>query len=444
MRTIVKLIKKYPVLLGLGAVFLLTLIIMGYKYQIARQYAEPTVVTKELSRESTIEGFEEPDGIVRYVFSALKKNDLDMGLRAFPIDEKMLNMDTGKILDSLGTFSTNNTYMSSQWKTYAPLSSVELTQDYTEEFLDIQKALEGKAFTVKDVLAVFPEQQLTSEYKKSMRENCEKWGADAGAEVFAEIEAEGKNYIVGITLLKYCNFWKIDSFSSSLLEETGYHGIIEVTEKEAKKLQNKQLEKRLWKDLESQDKKNSSEKKAINPEDEMLVPNYFVLNSSYGKNPEDVIGKFVLSIQKHDITTLMTYFEIYDELPENIEDVLIQQGLVGREVQSFYYYLLGNEFASLKEIKLENLGMTGSEIVKKSNPEEVFYLDLVGTCKINDNQYIGIYYFNGTHYISGFTLLESKQGWKIQSLACEDMGLEKGQVKEVSEKQYKTILEEYQ
>ena len=444
MRTMMKVIKKYPVLLGLVAVFLLILMIMGYKYRTARQYTEPTVVTKELSRENTIEGFEEPEDIVKYVFSALKKDDLDMGLRAFPIDEKMLNMDTGKILDSLETFSTNNTYMTSQWKTYAPLSSVELTQDYAEEFLEIQKALEGKAFTVEGVFAVFPEKQLTSEYRKSMRENCEKWGADAGAEVFAEIEAEGKNYIVGITLLKYYNFWKIDSFSSSLLEQTGYHGIIEVTEKEAQKIQNKQLEKKLWQDLENDDKKNSNEKKVKNPENEMLVPNYFVLNSSYGKTPEDVIGKFVLSIQKHDIMTLMTYFEIYEELPENIEDVLIRQGVVGREVQSFYYYLLGNEFASLKEIKLENLGMTGSEIVKKSNPEEVFYLDLVGTCKINDNQYIGIYYFNGTHYISGFTLLENKQGWKIQSLDCENMGLEKGQVKEVSEKQYKKILKEYQ
>lgn len=443
MRKLIKLIKEYPVLLGLAVVFLLSLTILGYKYQTARQYIEPTIVTEELSRESTIDGFEKAADVVTYVFSALKKNDLDMGLRAFPIDEKMLNMDTGKVLDSLGMFSTNNTYMTSAWQTYAPLSSVELTQDYTEEFLKLQEKLDGKEFTIKSVFAAFPDKQLTPEYRKSMREKCEQWGADAGAEVFANIEIDSKNYLMGFTLLQYYGFWKIDSFSSSLLEEAGYHGVAEMTEDKISELQNKKSEETLWKELKGKDKKNSKQNTVKNPENEMLVPNYFVLNFSHGSTPEEVIEKFVLSLQKQDITMLMSLFENYEINIQNMEKILIRQGIIGREVQSFYYYLLGNKFASLEEVQLETLGMTGNEIVKKSNPEEVFYLDLVEICKINDYEYVGVYYFNGKHYISGFHLAEDEEGWKIKSLSCEEIGLKTGQVKEASEKQYKEILKEY-
>lgn len=443
MRKLIKLIKEYPVLLGLAVVFLLSLTILGYKYQTARKYIEPTVVTEELSRESTIDGFEKAADVVTYVFSALKKNDLDMGLRAFPIDEKMLNMNTGKVLDSLGVFSTNNTYMTSAWQTYAPLSSVELTQDYTEEFLKLQEKLEGKEFTVKSVFAAFPDKQLAPEYRKNMQEKCEQWGADAGAEMFANIEIENKNYLIGITLLQYYDFWKIDSFSSSLLEEEGYHGVTEITEKDIAEFQDKQSEEKLWKELKTKDKKSNKKKTVENPENEMLVPNYFVLSASYGSTPEEVIEKFVLSIQKQDITMLMSLFENYEIHTQNIENVLIRQGTIGREVQSFYYYLLGNKFASLEEVQLETLGMTGNEIVKKSNPDELFYLDLVETCKVNDHEYLGVYYFNGKHYISGFNLIEDEEGWKIKSLSCEEIGLKTGQVKEASEKQYKEILKEY-
>ena len=73
MRKLIKLIKEYPVLLGLAVVFLLSLTILGYKYQTARKYIEPTIVTEELSRESTIDGFEKAADVVTYVFSALKK-----------------------------------------------------------------------------------------------------------------------------------------------------------------------------------------------------------------------------------------------------------------------------------------------------------------------------------------------------------------------------------
>ena len=93
-------------------------IIFLYKLEVRREYVDPGIVTEDMARESTVDGFEEPEESVRYMISALQKEDLDMGLRGFPIDEKILGLNVGKELDSLGEFSTNITYMPSQWKEF--------------------------------------------------------------------------------------------------------------------------------------------------------------------------------------------------------------------------------------------------------------------------------------------------------------------------------------
>ena len=45
--------------------------------------------------------------------------------------------------------------------------------------------------------------------------------------------------------------------------------------------------------------------------------------------------------------------------------------------------------------------------------------------------------------MSGFTMKEYGQGWKIEELSCASMGLDKGQVKELTETEYNKIIKEY-
>ena len=116
---------------------------------------------------------------------------------------------------------------------------------------------------------------------------------------------------------------------------------------------------------------------------------------------------------------------------------------MAEQIQTFYYYLMGNDFASTENVSLDELGMTGEEISKSLELSEIVYLDLNNVLKIKDDEYAAFYYFNGKHYMSGFTMKEYGQGWKIEELSSTSMDLDKGQVKELTETEYNKIIKEY-
>lgn len=450
MRKIWKKLKNYPELLGIVAVFILVGIIFLYKLEVRREYVDPGIVTEDMARESTVDGFEKPEESVRYMISALQKEDLDMGLRGFPIDEKILGIDVGEELNALGEFSTNITYMPSQWKEFVPVSSSEITKDYTEIFQSLEEQFAGRDVTVEAVRALMPQKQMEAQYHRNSQQICEIWGADSRIEALAKLTIDGEDYALPVTLFRYDDFWKIDSFEASLLEEKE-DGIFSCDEQTYGKLTDEKEEKKLKEFLEDKDKKTTQsktkeEEKEVLPEDALLPANYVLYNTAFSQTPEKAIENFILSMQKNDLSSMMIYTDLYgeeDPLNQDLAEILIRQGEVAEQIQTFYYYLMGNDFASTENVSLDELGMTGEEISKSLELSEIVYLDLNNVLKIKDDEYAAFYYFNGKHYMSGFTMKEYGQGWKIEELSCASMGLDKGQVKELTETEYNKIIKEY-
>lgn len=450
MRKIWKKLKNYPELLGIVAVFILVGIIFLYKLEVRREYVDPGIVTEDMARESTVDGFEKPEESVRYMISALQKEDLDMGLRGFPIDEKILGIDVGEELNALGEFSTNITYMPSQWKEFVPVSSSEITKDYTEIFQSLEEQFAGRDVTVEAVRALMPQKQMEAQYHRNSQQICEIWGADSRIEALAKLTIDGEDYALPVTLFRYDDFWKIDSFEASLLEEKE-DGIFSCDEQTYGKLTDEKEEKKLKEFLEDKDKKTTQsktkeEEKEVLPEDALLPANYVLYNTVFSQTPEKAIENFILSMQKNDLSSMMIYTDLYgeeDPLNQDLAEILIRQGEVAEQIQTFYYYLMGNDFASTENVSLDELGMTGEEISKSLELSEIVYLDLNNVLKIKDDEYAAFYYFNGKHYMSGFTMKEYGQGWKIEELSCASMGLDKGQVKELTETEYNKIIKEY-
>lgn len=450
MRKIWKKLKNYPELLGIVAVFILVGIIFLYKLEVRREYVDPGIVTEDMARESTVDGFEKPEESVRYMISALQKEDLDMGLRGFPIDEKILGIDVGEELDYLGEFSTNITYMPSQWKEFVPVSSSEITKDYTEIFQSLEEQFAGRDVTVEAVRALMPQKQMEAQYHRNSQQICEIWGADSRIEALAKLTIDGEDYALPVTLFRYDDFWKIDSFEASLLEEKE-DGIFSCDEQTYGKLTDEKEEKKLKEFLEDKDKKTTQsktkeEEKEVLPEDALLPANYVLYNTVFSQTPEKAIENFILSMQKNDLSSMMIYTDLYgeeDPLNRDLAEILIRQGEVAEQIQTFYYYLMGNDFATTQNVSLDELGMTGEEISRSLELSEIVYLDLNNVLKIKEDEYAAFYYFNGKHYMSGFTMKEYGQGWKIEELSCAFMGLDKGQVKELTETEYNKIIKEY-
>lgn len=450
MRKIWKKLKKYPELLGIGAVCILVGIIFLYKLEARRGYVDPGIVTEDMARESTVDGFTEPEESVRYMISALQKEDLDMGLRGFPIDEKILGIQVGEELDSLEEFSTNITYMPSEWKEFLPVSSAEITKDYTEIFRSLEEQFAGKDVTVEAVRALMPKKQMETQYHRNSQQICEIWGADSRIEVLAKLTIDGEDYALPVTLFQYDDFWKTDSFEASLLEEKE-KGVFSCDSEEYDELTDEKEEEALKEFLEDSDKEKSreqteEEEEEILPEEALLPANYVLYNTVFSQTPEKTIENFILSMQKNDLSSMMIYTDLYgeqDPLSQDPAEILIRQGEVAEEIQTFYYYLMGNDFATTENVSLDELGMTGEEISSSLELNEIVYLDLNNVLKIKDDEYAAFYYFNGKHYMSGFTMKEYDRGWKIEDLSCASMGLDKGQAKELTETEYNKIIKEY-
>lgn len=448
MRKIWKKLKNYPELLGIGAVCILVGIIFLYKLEVRREYVDPGIATEDMARESTVDGFKESEESVRYMISALQKEDLDMGLRGFPIDEKILGINVGEALDFLGEFSTNITYMPSEWREFVPVSSSEITKDYTEIFRSLESQFAGKNVTVEAVRALMPQKQMGTQYHRNSQQICQIWGADSRIEALAKLTVDGADYALPVTLFRYDDFWKTDSFEASLLEESG---IFSCDSEKYDELTDEKEEEALEEFLEDSDKEKSreqteEEEEEILPEEALLPANYVLYNTVFSQTPEKAIENFILSMQKNDLSSMMIYTDLYgeeDPLSQDLTEILIRQGEVAEQIQTFYYYLMGNEFAATENVSLDELGMTGEEISSSLELSEIVYLDLNNVLKIKDDEYAAFYYFNGKHYMSGFNMKEYGQGWKIEELSCASMGLDKGQVKELTETEYNKIIKEY-
>lgn len=427
--------KYYPELIGIVAIGLLAIIILLYKIDLHYRYTDPAIMTEEMERSNTTDGFTEPYDIVGYMIDALENDDLDKGMRGFPIDEKLLGINVGMILDSLNEFSTNITYMPSQWRQFVPISSAEITGDYVLQFERIRNQFTKKKVEVKGINLILPEIQFSNEYTSISRKICEMWNAEDRMEVIVKLKIDGDDYAMGMTLLKYNGYWKIDSFESDLAKEREYTGVWKCDESDYNKMIDEEREKQIL---------NSEASETKGSQNQLLPLNYVLYNSRFGKTPEDLIEEFILCIQKNDLSGVMTYMDIYGEenpLHKETSDILLNQRKVAEEIQNFYYYLFGNDYASINAVSLKDLGMTGDQISSSFNLDEMLYLEVNTIFQVDAEEYAAVYYFNGNHYLAGFTVKQYEDGWLIETLSCLSFGIEKGQILKLTDKEYDKIIE---
>ena len=67
------------------------------------------VQTAELQMEATLEQIQDPQNLIHYFFKAVDEENLDMALRACPVDEIGLGIDTQMVIENMGEFSPVST-----------------------------------------------------------------------------------------------------------------------------------------------------------------------------------------------------------------------------------------------------------------------------------------------------------------------------------------------
>lgn len=427
-------IKKYPILIGLILIAFVMALVLGIKLYERNNTIEATVVTETMGRPATVDGFTAGEDTVRYLISALSEGDLDKAMRAYPVDETVLWADQAKIIDRVGEFSYGSTPPSSAYAQYLPAASSEIAGQYAEDTVSFEENLEWENAEVQDVRLLLPDQQTSGQYQRRMLELSECWGAEVMCEMLVEIRCGKELYMFPVTVGKYGDYWKVFSLEASVSGSV-QSGLSETDESEYESLTDPEAEDEVWEALGTEEEIQYTD----NPEQQMLPPNYFLAGQVYGQSPEEVIAEFSKYIEKEDITSALCYgYPGHEELENDPASVIERQGDFAEEITEMYYGLLLEESTEESQT-LEELGMTGEEIVGELNPENIPYMDLKKTVHLGENEYAAVYFYGGEYYMVGFTMQESENGWQIGSLISGQAGLEDGGARRISEAEYERL-----
>lgn len=385
------------------------------------------VQTAELQREATLEQIQDPQNLIHYFFKAVDEENLDMALRACPVDEIGLGIDTQMVIENMGEFSPVSTVApSKQYREYFPLTSAELTSRYTENilaFIDAYQKYDG--LQIKKIGYVYPEKQMASENMLRYQTICDTISADAVCEVAVLLEYQGKDYLAGFTLVSYYGGWKLLSFSSDLTETTEETFIRDAADQEIQEIysaaETEELEEELSDTLESEEESETQDSQQIAEmieNGEALLPaNYFVVNSAYGTSPQDLMEQITRYMEKGNLQALMNYYttdrvEPGDEIKS---EKLLQQGNVAENIQTLYFTLLNK--GKMQNGSLEEIGKTPQDLVEEQDPGNMFYLDLMKVLYSDENRLCrAFFWYGGDIYQVDFLLQESEEGWQIQEM----------------------------
>lgn len=414
-----KLLKKYPIIIGLAGITILIAYVVSYWYLARRNEIIPTVITRNLEREQNIEGLHKPESAVQYLVQALNNNDIDQAMRIFPIDEICLQSQSADIISKKNEFYVDTILAPArEYRDYFALSSSELTGKYAELYKNLQKEIaKFNLVEIKIIDYIHPELQLQSQYQLEMLQKCEMYGANALCEMGAVLQLDGNDYILKVTLVNYYGYWKVMWTDLEFIERE--------ESSEMKSEQSKELEDSLNDKIEDEQStkevKKQNDKQAvemIKQGNALLPPNYFVANAVYETTPQKVLKKFVRYIQKKDLLTALTLGNpegSLKNLEETSVELLIDQGKFAKKVKYFYYSFLMEYDVNNAQI-LSELGINGSQVIDKLNPGNFFYLELKEIIPVSDNEYDVFFKYEGEYFRFRFVFADLEQGWQISDI----------------------------
>lgn len=303
-----KILKKYPVFIGIFGIMFLMVGLAAYWYHDRMREIVPTVETEDLKREENIERLEKPEQAIKYLIGAIKNQDVDQAMRVFPIDELCLGTNSDKIVEERKEFYSGMLEApAKEDAAYLPLASSEYTAKYLSVYEKILKSIPGiQEAEIKKIEYMKPEQQLSSEYQIEIEEKCEIYEANAFCDMEVFIEAGMQRYRIPITLVNYDGYWKIFAINGdgNVNDKEVFLFTGEISD--VPNADSEKLEKKLQRKIENKEKKEKSEEKKrekntdilLDEGNGMLPANYVIVNRTFAQNPEMVMKTFIRYTQK--------------------------------------------------------------------------------------------------------------------------------------------------
>lgn len=362
----------------------------------------PYLVTEDMKRKATVEGYESPEEVVEYMLYWVQHDDLDLALRGCAIEEVAEYFSTQGYCELLNKFPDCSKMLGPadyDNKGYIEGNQARMTAVYSD-MLEQCMGIFGGGYEVEvfHIRSDIPE-NADGFYYQEIRDVCSVIGAKDACNVIIDMAVDGVPREMAVTVGKYKQYWKIVQFS----EYKNY----KFKEPQISEIAGMDSAGELpiaWEEMDSQ----------------ILPCNYAIAKDSAGKNPEALIEKWFVYMQRGDVWKALALFDIYDSDAELYVDSIFfsRQSDAAKQMQKFYYELFLYDKDSLSWIK-QNPKEEAFNLVNLLDARATIYAKLGKVELMEKSEDYAKYRVKFDYAKKRFTFIMDftyRNGWKIQEV----------------------------
>lgn len=387
-----------------GVLFLLLILAIAVPsvYMLFVRLAEgnPYVVTEDMERKATVDGYETPEEVVEYVLYWIQHDDLDLALRGCAIEEIAEYFSTQgycEILDRFPDYTKMLGPADYDNKGYIEINQARMTSVYSD-MLEQCMGILGSGYEV-DVFNIYSDipENADGFYYQEIRDVCSVIGAKDACNVIIHMAVDGVPREMAVTVGKYKQYWKIVQFSEYKNYKYKEPQISEIAETgSASELPI------VWETMDTQ----------------ILPCNYAIVKDSSKKNIESLVEQWFVYMQRGDIWKAMAFFDIYDsEAALYVDSIFFsKQSYAAQQMQNFYYDLFLYNEDSLSWIK-QNPKEEAFNLVNLLDAKNAIYAKLGSMEILEKDEDYAKYRIKFDYAKKRFTFimeLTYRNGWKIK------------------------------
>lgn len=381
---------------GIGLIIIGLLVLLGYQKYIDENAVIPQSEYQIEANEFTIDGYEEEADLIAYMLYQIQNKNLDYALRGCPIQDLAQYFSLTYYLEYTEQYPDLNLIPPADYgsSAYEAISISRLSQDYASKLTGMFRTLESYGeLKLLDVIEDVPENP-DGKYYERQDQICEILGARSVREMLVTVQTDQGPITMRWTLARYKRFWKLLLFNP-----------LEEYQSEEANLTENSLETDGQLDI------------SMN-ESDVLPCNYYFVNDCSEEEPEKLVNRFLLYLQKQDVWSAMTYYELYEQVPSADISYFQRQNQAAVEIQNlFYRFFLPRD--DMRDWYLRDMKTRAVQLVGELSSAQVIYAEFAKfeILENNGNQikcHI-LYGYNNRYEWINFHLVYHN-GWKIESI----------------------------
>ena len=373
---------------------------IGYKVYIRVTEGTDGILTSDMKRSATVDGYDSPEKVAEYVLYWINKGDLDMALRGCAIEEVSEYFSLQRYCEIMNEFSDIENLAPADYDHagFISINKLRMTSVYSG-MVEQCMGVFGEDYDLR-ILNIYTDIPKNADgyYFSDIRDICAIVGARDACNVVVVMEVNGVVQQMTVTAARYKQNWKVLQFSA--YENYQYE------EPQIEEVASSKAEGELplvWEDMEKQ----------------MLPLNYKIVCDNSEEEIEKLLHKWFIYLQRGDMVRASSYFDIYDGSTDIYFDTTFFdiQNEIAKRMQHVYYKLFLYNQDSLNWIK-QNPKEEAGNLLRMLDVDDMLKTKLTSVEILEESNGYAKCQIQIKHDVTMSYVVELiyRDGWKISSI----------------------------